>query len=82
MSSSSNLAVTSFSLFPTSTAAPCAFGLFGQDPRETHAKYEELAALVMARPSHGRTASPKVTRRRRSSGNSLVVSLRRIFGGL
>ncbi|KAF8505632.1 hypothetical protein F5888DRAFT_456160 [Russula emetica] len=46
MSSSSSNMTSSFSLFPTSTAAPCAFGLFGQDPRESHARYEDLAALM------------------------------------
>jgi hypothetical protein len=38
--------VTPFSLFPASTTAPCAFGLFGQNPRDTHATYEELAAVI------------------------------------
>ena len=68
--------VTPFSFFPTSTAAPCAFGLFGQDPRDTHATYEDLAA-VMARPSKG----PTLRRTRSVGGNSFVDGLRRFFRG-
>ncbi|KAH9999298.1 hypothetical protein BJV77DRAFT_959234 [Russula vinacea] len=85
-SSSPNVAVSSFSLFPTATAAPCAFGLFGQDPRETHATYQDLASIIMARPSahgHGHKTSslPEATRKTGTSGaNSLIASLRRFFG--
>lgn len=72
---SSNM--TPFSFFPTSTAAPCAFGLFGQNPRDVHATYEDLASVI-TRPSNERAL-----RRTKSvgGGNSFVDGLRRFFGG-
>lgn len=90
---SSSLSVTSpappssFSLFPTSTAAPFAFSLFGQDPRESHARYEDLAAIMSTSSSSSSSSSSYKRTRRRSTGSvlpghSLVVSLRRFFGGL
>jgi len=68
---------SSFSLFPASTTAPCAFGLFGQNPRDTHATYEDLAAVI-ARPSNGHT----VRRTGSVGGNTFLDGLWRFFGGL
>jgi hypothetical protein len=72
-----------FSLFPTSTTAPCAFGLFGQDPRDAHGRYEELAAVLGRPSSHGRAAPRSEKRSASSNGsNSFVENLRRFFGNL
>jgi hypothetical protein len=79
---SSNM--NSFSPFPTSTTAPWAFGLFGQDPRDTHATYQDLVAIV--RPS-SHVHRPERTRgvsnsSRDGHSNAFYRGLRRFFGGL
>jgi len=89
MSSSSNMQAP-FSLFPTSTAAPCAFGLFGQHPRDTHAAYEDLASLMFARPSSSSSAPSRERAVQKettsaATGNSplsLVQTLRLFFRSL
>ncbi|KAF8272569.1 hypothetical protein EI94DRAFT_304243 [Lactarius quietus] len=78
---SSNM--TPFSFFPTSTAAPCAFGLFGQDPRDTHAATRTSLPLSPDHrpdvPSGGRGASAAGTPLSMGYGDFLEAFKNRIF---
>ncbi|ETW83904.1 hypothetical protein HETIRDRAFT_432933 [Heterobasidion irregulare TC 32-1] len=63
------------SLFPTAPAAPNAFCLFGQNPRDAYGTYEELRSVL--RPSNGQ----QTQHRRASVGSTVTEGIRKLFCG-